>query len=49
MLDTRPVLAKGDNFVPPTGKHPERQCYIKEYLTVQSSQPTVQWVKQMAN
>ena len=32
MQDTRPVLAKGDNFRPPY-ESKERMRYIKEYLT----------------
>ena len=32
MLDTKPVLAKGDNFAPPDESR-ERQRYIKEFLT----------------
>ncbi len=53
MLDTKPVLAKGDNFVAPSGSR-EHQRYIREYLNVTAAtpnggRPSVEWVKQMTN
>jgi hypothetical protein len=54
MLDTRPVLAKGDNFRPPY-ETKERQRYIKEYLTGAPAtaqgggRPSVQFIRQMTN
>jgi len=56
MLDTRPILAKGDNFRPPyQSKGNERQRYIKEYLTASAAspqgggRPSVSWVKGLTN
>ena len=56
MLDTRPILAKGDNFRPPyDSKGKERQRYIKEFLTAAAAspqgggRPTVNWVKGLTN
>jgi transglutaminase-like putative cysteine protease len=53
MLDTKPVLAKGDNFVAP-GKR-EHQRYIREYLTGAAAtpqgggRPSVQFLHEMTN
>ncbi len=54
MLDTKPVLGKGDNFRPPYGgKEPQR--YIKEFLTGAAAspkgggRPSVQFVREMTN
>jgi transglutaminase-like putative cysteine protease len=54
MLDTKPVLAKGDNFRPPYGSR-EHQRYVREYLTGAPAspqgggRPSVQFIRQMAN
>ncbi|MGA2258190.1 MAG: transglutaminase family protein [Thermoguttaceae bacterium] len=54
MLDTKPVLAKGDNFRPPYESR-ERQRYIKEFLTGAPAspqgggRPSVQFIHQMTN
>ncbi len=52
MLDTKPVLAKGDNFHPPWGGGPQR--YIREYLTGAATprgggRPSVQFIHQITN
>jgi hypothetical protein len=54
MLDTKPVLAKGDNFVAPYDSH-EHQRYIKETLTGAPAspqgggRPSVQFFHEMSN
>ena len=54
MLDTRPVLAKGDNFRPPYDSR-ERQRYVKEFLTAAAAsprgggRPSVQFFHEMTN
>ena len=54
MLETKPVLAKGDNFRPPYDSH-EHQRYIREYLTGAPAtpqgggRPSVQFIRQMTN
>jgi transglutaminase-like putative cysteine protease len=53
MLDTRPVLAKGDNFHPPY-ETKERPRYIHEYLTAAPAvqgggRPDVHWVRDLTN
>jgi hypothetical protein len=55
MLETKPVLAKGDNFVLPTmaGRN-QHESYIAEFLNAQpgspqAGRPSVQWVKDMGN
>jgi transglutaminase-like putative cysteine protease len=46
--ELRPVLSKGDNFRPPW-KPRERQRYLAEYLTVNTSRPRVKWVRQLVS
>ena len=54
MLDTKPILAKGDNFRPPY-ESKEHQRYIKEYLTAAPAspqgggRPSVQFIHMMTN
>ena len=53
MPDTKPILAKGDNFRPLANNVKERQRYLREYLTGKPSQnggkPVVKFVHQAVN
>jgi transglutaminase-like putative cysteine protease len=52
MPETKPVLAKGDNFVAPSGSR-EHQRYIREYLTGEKTpgggDPSHQFIREMSN